>query len=216
MSVITPKKKDLAWLLINLNKAIEYVFKSKGYNDKYQGVPQIKWHKIMSKQEKRHITVEVLRDILPSMAHKYKLSNAQVKNILKKYKDTDITLLITKPLNKLEFAKKIFGSITESIDNDIIESVADKIVSYIVEGSLPDKYKDLYSDIDINDKDIDVAFAKNHGLYGGGGSVSPAYAVKPSAMGTDDDESTDMDAVGGEDETQDDHEDAKEKTLPNK
>lgn len=216
MAVVTLKKKDLAWLLVNLNKAIEHVFKAKGYNDKYLGVPQLKWHKLMSKQEKRDIAVEVLKDILPGMANKFKLSNAQVKDILNKHKDADIAFLITKPLKKLDFVKDIFSTITESIDNEIIESVTNTILGYIDEGSLPNKYKDLYSDVDINNQDIDIEFAKNHGLYKGGGSVSPAYAVKPSAMGTDDDESTDMDAIGGEDETQEDHEDAIEKTLPKK
>lgn len=212
MAVVTLKKKDLAWLLVNLNKAIEHVFKAKGYNDKYQGVPPMKWHKLMSKQEKRHIAVEVLKDILPGMANKFKLSNAQVKDILNKHKDADIAFLITKPLKKLEFAKEIFGSITESIDNEIIESVTNIILGYIDEGSLPDKYKELYSDIDISDEEDDIDFAKHHGLYKGGGSVSPSYAASPETLGTDGEESNDMDAVGGEE----DYEELKKKTLPKK
>jgi len=108
------------------------------------------------------------------------------------------------------------GRVSNTIKIKTIEAKASRpTLNDVEEGSLPTKFKDLYSDIDINNQGVDIEFAKNHGLYQGAGSVSPAYAVKPSTMGTDDDELIDMDAVGGEGELED-HEDAVEKTLPKK
>ena len=79
--------------------------------------------------------------------------------------------------------------------------------SYNLEEDLPTKLKDLVSTIDINDDHLSKVFADNHGLEDGSGAPSPAAGVELQTLDTaDDEEIAGYEAVGGQDETEIDHE----------